>query len=171
MKKSRSRQVKGGTSTRTVRYVRDSQVEMTEIVLPNDANVLGTLHGGKLMLWLDVAASIAASRHCNRVAVTASVDETTFLHPINVGEAVILRASVNRAFHTSMEVGVKVFSQNLLTGETKHANSAYLTFVAIDDKRRPVPCPPIVPQTSDEIRRYEEALMRRQHRLEHRPRR
>ncbi len=171
MKKSTSRRVWKESSSRTVRYVRDSQVEMTEIVLPNDANVLGTLHGGKLMLWLDIAAAISASRHCNRVAVTASVDETSFLHPINVGEVVILRSSVNRAFRTSMEVGVKVFSQNLLTGELNHANSAYLTFVAIDEKRRPVPCPPIVPQTADEIRRYEEAMKRRQRRLEHRRKR
>ena len=153
---------------RGTKPVKASQVEMTEIVFPNDANALGTLHGGKLMLWLDIAASVAASRHCNRIAVTASVDELNFLHPINIGEVVVLRASVNRVFHTSMEVGVKVMSENLLTGEVKHANSAYLTFVAIDRKRRPIPCPPIAPETPDEIRRYEEALRRRQLRLEHR---
>jgi acyl-CoA hydrolase len=162
-KKNRGRLRRDGT-----KYVKDSQVEMTEIVFPNDANVLGTLHGGKLMLWLDIAASIAAARHCNRVAVTASVDELNFLHPINIGEVVILRASVNRVFHTSMEVGVKVMSENLLTGEVKHANSAYLTFVAIDEKRRPVRCPAIIPQTPEEIRRYQAALRRRQLRLEHR---
>ena len=162
---------KRGRDTRDiVRYVKDSQVEMTEIVFPNDANVLGTLHGGKLMLWLDIAASIAASRHCNKVAVTASVDSLNFLHPIDVGEVVILHASVNRVFQTSLEVGVKVMSENFLTGEVKHANSAYLTFVAIDERRRPVPCPPIVPQTPEEIRRYQEALKRRQVRLEHRSR-
>jgi len=143
---------------------------MTEIVMPNDANVLGTLHGGKLMLWIDVAASIASSRHCNRVCVTASVDELNFLHPIKVGEVVILRAAVNRVFRTSLEVGVKVFSENLLTGEVKHANTAYLTFVAIDEKGRPVPCPPIIPETEEEIRRYEEAAQRRQLRLQHRGR-
>jgi acyl-CoA hydrolase len=154
--------------SRATRHVKESQVEMTEIVFPNDANALGTLHGGKLMLWLDIAASVAASRHCNRIAVTASVDELNFLHPINIGEVVILRASVNRVFHTSMEVGVKVMSEDLLTGEVKHANSAYLTFVAIDKRRRPVPCPPIVPETPEEIRRYEEALRRRQMRLDHR---
>ncbi len=143
---------------------------MTEIVMPNDANVLGTLHGGKLMLWIDVAASIASSRHCNRVCVTASVDELNFLHPIKVGEVVILRAAVNRVFQTSLEVGVKVFSENLLTGEVKHANTAYLTFVAIDEKGRPVPCPPIIPETEEEIRRYEEAAQRRRLRLQHRGR-
>ncbi len=167
MKERRRRKAKASLFDKKGKNVKDSQVEMTEIVLPNDANVLGTLHGGKLMLWIDIAASVAASRHCNRVAVTASVDGLDFLHPINVGEVVILRASVNRAFRTSMEVGVKVMSENLLTGEVKHANSAYLTFVAIDDKRRPVSVSPIVPQTGDEIRRYEEALKRRQLRLQH----
>ncbi len=168
MKKNTKRKVREIYSVEKVKCVKESQVEMTEIVFPNDANVLGTLHGGKLMLWLDIAASIAASRHCNRVAVTASVDELNFLHPIKIGEAVILRASVNRAFRTSMEVGVKVMSENLLTGEVKQANSAYLTFVAVDQKQRPVACPPIVPQSEEEIRRYEEALKRRQQRLQHR---
>lgn len=167
MKASKTRKARLSFSGENAKPVKNSQVEMTEIVFPNDANVLGTLHGGKLMLWIDIAASVAASRHCNRVAVTASVDELNFLHPINVGEVVVLRASVNRAFRTSMEVGVKVMSENLLTGEVKHANSAYLTFVAIDDKRRPVSVLPIVPQTGDEIRRYEEALKRRQLRLQH----
>ena len=168
MKKRREKKTRAKLSRNGAKYVRDSQVEMTEIVFPNDANVLGTLHGGKLMLWMDIAASVAASRHCNRVSVTASVDELNFLLPIYVGEVVILRASVNRVFRTSMEVGVKVIAENLLTGEMKHANSAYLTFVAIDGKRRPVPCPPIIPQSGDEIRRYEEALKRRQMRLQHR---
>jgi acyl-CoA hydrolase len=167
MKEVRGKRVRQRLSRSKAKYVKDSQVEMTEIVFPNDANVLGTLHGGKLMLWLDIAASVAASRHCNRVAVTASVDELNFLHPINVGEVVILRASVNRVFRTSMEIGVKVMSENFLTGEVKHANSAYLTFVAIDRNRRPVTCPPIIPQSADEIRRYEGALRRRQLRLQH----
>ena len=120
MKKNTKRKVREIFSAEKVKHVKESQVEMTEIVFPNDANVLGTLHGGKLMLWLDIAASIAASRHCNRVAVTASVDELNFLHPIKIGEVVILRASVNRVFRTSMEVGVKVMSENLLTGEKSY---------------------------------------------------
>lgn len=167
MKESEGKRVCRKLSSAKAKFVKDSQVEMTEMVFPNDANVLGTLHGGKLMLWLDIAASIAAARHCNRVAVTASVDELNFLHPIKIGEVVTLRASVNRVFHTSMEVGVKVISENLLTGDVKHANSAYLTFVAIDQKRRPVSCPPVIPQSADEIRRYEEALRRRRLRLQH----
>jgi acyl-CoA hydrolase len=168
MKKSAGKKASHKALRAKARHVRDSQVEMTEIVFPNDANVLGTLHGGKLMQWLDIAASIASSRHSNKVCVTASVDKLDFLHPIYVGEAVILRASVNRVFSTSMEVGVKVMSENLLTGEVKHANSAYLTFVAIDEKRHPVPCLPIVPETADESRRYENALKRRQQRLRQR---
>ncbi len=151
-----------------IKYVKDSQVEMTEIVFPNDANQLGSLHGGKLMLWIDIAAAIAASRHCNAVAVTASVDELNFLHPIRVGEVVTLRASVNRVYRTSMEVGVKVMSENFLSGEIKHANTAYLTYVLINKKGRPIPCPPIAPETEEEKRRYEDALKRREQRLLHR---
>jgi acyl-CoA hydrolase len=168
MKKTGGKKGRRGVSRGKLKHVTDSQVEMTEIVLPNDTNVLGTLHGGKLMQWLDIAASVAAARHCNKVCVTASVDKLDFLHPIYVGEAVILRASVNRVFHTSMEVGVKVMSENLLTGEEKHANSAYLTFVAIDEKRRPIACLPIAPETPEESRRYEDALKRRQLRLRQR---
>lgn len=156
--------------TLTPKSVRTSQVEMTEMVLPNDTNRLGNLLGGRLMHMIDIAAAIAASRHTNRVCVTASVDELNFLHPIREGEVLTLQASVNRAFTTSMEVGVRVTAENLLTGERKHANTAYLTFVAIDDDGRPVRVPPIMPETDEERRRYEDALSRRAHRLEHRKR-
>ena len=171
MKKKSQRNTRSSSRVERERTVRNSQVEMTEIVLPNDTNVLGTLLGGKLMLWIDIAASVAASRHCNRVAVTASVDKLNFLQPIKVGEIVVLRASVNRVFRTSMEIGVKVMGENPLTSEVKHANSAYLTFVAIDERGVPVPSPPVVPQSQEEIRRYEEALRRRQLRLQHRGKR
>src|SRR5512141_589014 len=100
------------------------QAGMTQLVLPNDTNRLGNLLGGQLMHWIDLAAAIAASRHTRRICVTASVDELNFLHPIKQGEVVILRASVNRVFRTSMEVGVKVLRENLLTGKVLHANSA-----------------------------------------------
>lgn len=168
MRKKFPRTSRPSPRSEKARYVKDSQVEMTEIVLPNDANVLGTLLGGKLMLWIDIAGSIAASRHCHRVAVTASVDGLTFLQPIKIGEVVILRASVNRVFRTSMEIGVKVMGENPLTGVVKHANSAYLTFVATDENGHPVPSPPIIPESQEEVRRYEDALRRRQHRLRHR---
>jgi acyl-CoA hydrolase len=152
------------------RRCKNSLVEMTEMVLPNDANRLGNLLGGRLMHMIDIAAAIAASRHTNRVCVTASVDELHFHDPIKIGEVVILRAIVNRAFHTSLEVGVHVSKENLLTGKRTHTNSAYLTFVAIDEEGRPVPVPPIKPQTKEEKRRYRDAARRRQQRLIHRGR-
>ena len=120
------------------------------------------------MHWMDICAAIAAFRHTNKVCVTASVDELNFLHPIKEGEVVILHGSVNRAFRTSVEVGVKVTAENLLTGDRKHANTAYLTFVAIDELGNPVEVPPIRPETKDEKRRYADAARRRARRLEHR---
>jgi acyl-CoA hydrolase len=155
----------------TIRPVNASQVEMTELVLPNDTNRLGNLLGGRLMHWIDIAAAIAASRHTNRVCVTASVDELRFLHPVKQGEVVVLRASVNRAFHTSLEVGVQVTTENTLTGERNHANTAYLTFVAIDDDGKPIAAARVRPVTAVEKRRYRGAARRRQIRLLHRQRR
>ena len=154
--------------TQTISTVRRSQVEMTQLVLPDDTNRLGNLLGGQLMHWIDLAAAIAASRHSRRICVTASVDNLNFIHPIHQGEVVILRASVNRVFKTSMEVGVKVHSENLLSGEVRHANSAYLTFVSIDDSGNPVESPGLQPETDEELRRYAEALERRNERLRHR---
>jgi acyl-CoA hydrolase len=148
--------------------VKSSQVEMTELVIPNDTNRMGNLLGGRLMHWMDIAAAIAASRHTNRVCVTASVDGLHFHHPVKQGEVVILHASVNRVFHTSLEVGVRVTKENPLTGERQHTNTAYLTFVAIDDKGRPVHAFPVKPETNAEKRRYREAAQRRKSRLLHR---
>jgi acyl-CoA hydrolase len=150
--------------------VKHSQVEMTQLVLPNDTNQLGNLLGGQLMHWIDLAAAIAASRHSKRVCVTASVDELNFIHPIKQGEVVILLASVNRVFRTSMEVGVRVLSENLLTGKVQHANSAYLTFVSIDEGGTPVESPRLEPEKKDEQRRYDDALRRREDRLRRRSR-
>src|SRR5512138_737190 len=113
------------------RYVRESASEYAELALPNDTNALGTLLGGKVMHLVDLAGAMAAMRHARSVVVTASIDYMTFLHPVQVGQLVLLRSSVNRVFRTSMEVGVKVFVEDLLTGETRHTSSAYLTFVAI----------------------------------------
>lgn len=148
--------------------VRQSQVFMTELVLPNDTNQLGNLLGGRLMHWIDIAAAISAQRHSGRVCVTASVDELNFHDPIKLGEIVTLKASVNRAFRSSMEVGVVVSAQGLAGSTLRRANNAYLTFVAIDDAGSPVPVPPTIPETDDEKRRYEEALNRRELRLRHR---
>ncbi|MGQ9635077.1 MAG: acyl-CoA thioesterase [Bryobacteraceae bacterium] len=147
------------------RPVRASISEYAEMALPNDTNAIGTLLGGKVMHLVDLAGAMAAMRHARCTVVTASVDNMTFLHPIRVGQMVLLRSSVNRVFHTSMEVGVKVFVEDLITGEVRHTSSAYLTFVAIDAEGRRIPVPPVIPETSEEKRRYEEAGQRRQQRL------
>jgi acyl-CoA hydrolase len=148
--------------------VRNSQVITTQLVLPNDTNQLGNLLGGTLMHWIDIAGAIAAQRHSGVVCVTASVDELSFHHPIKLGEIVTLQASVNRAFHTSMEIGVLVTAHGRHGQPVRRANTAYLTFVAVDADGTPIPVPPVVPETDDEKRRYEEAMMRRQRRLQHR---
>lgn len=148
--------------------VRASQVIMIQLVLPNDTNQLGNLLGGTLMHWMDIAMAIAAARHSSLVCVTASVDALTFLHPIRLGDVVTLKASVNRVFHSSMEVGVKVFAEDLKTGSVVHTNSGHMTFVGLNAEGRPSPAPQVIPETSDEIRRFEKALFRRTQRLEQR---
>jgi acyl-CoA hydrolase len=145
-----------------------SRTEMTEVVLPQDANVFGNILGGRVMHLVDIAAAITAHRHCRSMAVTASVDHIDFRNPIRVGEVIMLKASLNRAFHTSMEIGVKVFSEDILTGERKHTTSAYVTFVALDENYRPKPVPPVLCKTPEDRRRYREALVRRKYRLAHR---
>ena len=141
---------------------------MTEVVLPNDANLLGNVLGGRVMHLIDIAGAIAGHRHSNSHVVTASVDYLDFRSPIRVGDLIILKSSVNRVFHTSMEVGVKVFSENVLTGERKHTSSAYLTFVAVDEDRQPRNIPPLILKTAEDRRRYREAGERRRIRLAHR---
>lgn len=154
--------------TMTAVPVRASQVHTTELVLPNDTNQLGNLLGGRLMHWIDIAAAICAQRHSGRVCVTASVDELNFHHPIKLGDIVTLQASVNRAFTTSMEIGVLVTAQTLNAGRQMRANNAYLTFVAVDERGKPARVPPVLPETDDERRRFEQALARRQLRLSRR---
>jgi acyl-CoA hydrolase len=146
--------------------VRESVSEYSELALPNDANTFGFLLGGKVMHLVDLAAAMAAMRHARRPVVTASVDHMSFLHPIHIGQLVIVRSSVNRVFRTSMEVGVKVFVEDLLTGERRHTSSAYLTFVAIDERGCPVPVPQVAPESEEEKRRYEDADRRRAGRLQ-----
>jgi len=144
------------------RRVCESKSEMTEIVLPNDANPLNALLGGRLMHWIDMAAAMAAHRHSRQYVVTASIDHLDFLVPVRVGDIVILRSSVNRVYHTSMEVGVKVWVENYHTESNQHVSSAYLTFVAVDATGRRVPVAPVIPETDEEKRRYEDALRRRE---------
>ncbi len=134
---------------------------MTELVLPNDTNQLGNLLGGKLMHLMDIAAAISAARHTGLVCVTASVDRVDFLHPTRLGQVGILKASVNRVFRTSMEVGVKVYCEDLKTGKRHHSNSAYMTFVGLNAEGRPTLCPPVIPETEEEKRRFEQARERR----------
>jgi acyl-CoA hydrolase len=139
---------------------------MTELVLPNHTNQLGNLLGGQLMHWIDICAALASAKHSQRVCVTASVDRIDFHHPVKLGNVVTLIASVNRAFRTSMEVGVKVFAESHTQGTRIHTNTAYLTFVSVDENGKPVETFEIVPETDDEKRRFEEALQRRKNRLE-----
>src|SRR5215469_10316102 len=145
-----------------VRTVSDSQSEMTEIILPNDTNTLGNLLGGRLMHFIDIVGAMAAYRHSRTHVVTAAMDHIDFLQPVHVGDLLTLKSSVNRAFSTSMEVGVKAWVENTQTGVMLHVASAYLVFVAIDQNGRRVRVPELNPVTADQQRRYEGALRRRQ---------
>ena len=148
--------------------VGESKVIMTELVLPHHTNQLGNLLGGQLMHWIHICAALSASKHSLRVCVTASVDRIDFLHPIKLGDAVNLIACVNRVFTSSMEVGVEVYAQSFKKGTKVHSNSAYLTFVSVDEEGIPVKTIEAVPETEDEFKRYEEALERRQNWLKNR---
>ncbi|HXE89407.1 MAG TPA: acyl-CoA thioesterase [Terriglobales bacterium] len=147
------------------RPVKDSQSEMAEVVLPNDTNPLGNLLGGRLMHLIDMAGAMAAHRHSRSYVVTASMDHLDFLAPVHVGDLLILRSSVNRAFRTSMEVGVKCWVESYLNNTTRHVSSAYLTFVAVDANGNRQAVPPVVPETDDQERRYADAERRRATRL------
>lgn len=148
--------------------VENSASTISELVMPNDANPLGTLFGGKLVQWVDLAASIAAARHARCHVVTASIDSMTFLRPVRIGQLVILKSSVNRVFRTSMEVGVKVFVEDLASRQTLHVSSAYLTFVGVDKEGNRLPLPPLDETAANEEqrRRHDEAGRRREYRLQ-----
>lgn len=143
----------------------DSLANMTELVLPNDTNTLGNLMGGRLLHWMDIVAAISAARHCNRVVVTASVDFVDFTSPIHLGEIVLLEAKVTRAFTTSMEVKIEVFAENMQSGSKRYCNSAFCTFVAVDQSGRPIPVVQIEPDDEEEKELYEGAMRRRELRL------
>ncbi len=147
------------------RTVRESQSDYAEICLPNDTNALGNMLGGHVMHLVDLCGAIAAMRHARCSVVTVSIDQMTFLHPVPIGSLVRLKSTVNRVFRTSMEVGVKVWVENLHDPSLRHTSSAYLTFVALDRAGNKVILPPIVPETEDEKRRYSEAADRRAYRL------
>ncbi len=143
----------------------ESSVTMTELVLPQNTNALGSIFGGTVMGWIDIAAAIAAGRHARKIVVTASVDALNFKAPIRLGQVVVIKASVNRAFNTSIEVGVRVDSEDQLTGKTYHNVNAYLTFVALDQTGKPTAVPPVLVKTPVEKRRYDEALKRKEARM------
>lgn len=145
--------------------VRESISEYSEIALPNDANGLGNVLGGKVMHLVDLAGAMAAIRHARTPVVTASVDSMHFIHPVRIGQLIVLRSSVNRVFRTSMEVGVHVETETLLTGEKLHTCSAYLTFVSLDKAGKVTPVIPVIPETEEEMRRYRDAGERREYRL------
>ncbi|MCS7037098.1 MAG: acyl-CoA thioesterase [Saprospiraceae bacterium] len=146
--------------------VSESRTVMTEMVMPNDANPMGNLMGGYLMRWMDIVAAVCAGRHCEAHVVTAAVDHISFQKPIRVGEIVTLEASVTRAFNTSVEVYVEVFSSDVKGHNPRRCNHAYFTFVALDDERKtPIEVPPVLPLSSEEQTLYESAARRREIRL------
>ena len=147
------------------KFAKDSFTTMTEMVLPNDTNTLNNLMGGRLMYFMDVVSAIAALKHCNRVVVTASVDNISFKEPIPLGSVVTLKAKVTRAFNSSMEVHIEVFSENPIRQTIMRTNSAFFTFVAVDQVGNPINVPDLVPETEEEKIMYEGALRRRQLRL------
>lgn len=152
-------------SQRPCKKVSDSVTEMTELVLPNDTNLLGNLLGGRLMHWIDIAGALAASRHSNCVVATAALDSLDFRHPVRVGEVVRLKARITWVGNTSMEVRVDVYCENMRTGATIKSNKAYITFVALDDSGKPVQVPSLCLETEEERKEFAMAEKRREMRL------
>lgn len=147
------------------KHPKDTYAIMSELVLPNDTNTLGNLMGGKLMHWMDIAAAIAAQRHCNCPVVTASVDNVSFSSPIKLGNVLTIEAKVTRSFNTSMEIYLKVWGEDLSAQYKYLTNEAYATFVALDPNGKPRKVPAIIPETEEEQKMYDGALRRRQLRL------
>ncbi|MFI5158499.1 MAG: acyl-CoA thioesterase [Sphingobacteriales bacterium] len=144
---------------------KDSYTIMNELVLPNDTNTLNNLMGGRLLHWMDIASAISAQKHCNRIVVTASVDNVSFKAPIKLGDVVSIEARVTRAFTTSVEVRMDVWAENIPSGTRVKSNEAYYTFVALDSDGNTVKVPELIPETQEEITLFEGALRRRQLRL------
>ena len=151
------------------RRVSDSKTEMAQLVLPHEANVHGSVLGGTVMHWIDLAAAVTANRHCRRPVVTAAIDEMSFLVPIQVGQLALIHARITLVDKSSMEIRVEVDSEDLLTGERRHTSTAYVTFVALDPVTgRPSAVPPLILETDDERAEHARAQVRRRHRLERR---
>jgi len=147
------------------KFAKESFTIMNELVLPNDTNTLNNLMGGRLLHWMDIAAAISAQKHCNRIVVTASVDNVSFKHPIKLGDVITIEAKVTRAFNTSVEVRLDVWAENIPSGARLKSNEAYYTFVAVDQSARTIPVPEVIPETQEEISLFDGALRRRQLRL------
>lgn len=154
--------------TRVTRPVKESQHETSEIMMPGHANNLGHVFGGVVLAMMDKTAAVAAIRHSRSTCVTASIDRVDFREPIHLGDLVVMKASVNYVGRTSMEVGVRVEAEDLQSGNRRHTNSCYLTFVAVDRDGRPIEVPELKPETPEEIRRFQAAVERRRRRLEER---
>ena len=144
---------------------KESHTIMNELVLPNDTNTLNNLMGGRLLHWMDIAAAIAGQKHCNRIVVTASVDNVSFKHSIKLGDVVTIEAKVSRAFNSSVEVRLDVWAENIPSGTRVKSNEAYYTFVALDQNNRTIPVPELIPETIEDMVLFEGALRRRQLRL------
>jgi uncharacterized protein (TIGR00369 family) len=151
----------------TPKPVLASQVTLSQLMEITDANIMGIVHGGVVMKLVDTAAGLAAIKHIGGLAVTVAMDEMSFLAPVRIGDMVTVRASVNDVGETSLEVGARVESENVVTGERTHTSSAYLVYVALDEHGKPRPVPPIVPETAEQQRRQREARIRRETRLAH----
>jgi len=147
------------------KHPRESETVMSELMMPQHANIMGNVFGGVILALADRVAAVAAIRHAGKQCVTVSVDKVDFKEPIHVSELITAFARVNFAGRTSMEVGVKILAENVLTGEKRHTNSCYVTYVALDEEGVPTPVPPIVPETADEKRRYDRAAKRRASRV------
>lgn len=149
----------------TAKKAQESYTIMNELVLPNDTNTLNNLMGGRLLHWMDIAAAISAQKHCNRIVVTASVDNVSFRHPVKLGDVISIEAKVTRAFNTSVEVQLVVWAQNIPSGTKVRSNEAFYTFVAIDQNGRTIHVPTLEPESEEEKRLYDGALQRRELRL------
>jgi len=158
--------IRGGDARLPAKCASESQVTLNQQMMPSDANPLGNVHGGHVMKLIDEAGGLAAMRHARRPVVTVAIDSITFLSPVRVGHLLTLRSAVNWVGTTSIEIGVRVEAENPITGEITHTNSAYAVFVALDDAGKPCPVPPLILETEDDRRRWDEAEMRQQLRLQ-----
>lgn len=158
--------IRGGDAVFPAKCSSDSQVTLSQQMMPSDANPLGNVHGGHIMKLIDEAGGLAAMRHARRPVVTVAIDSITFLSPVRVGHLLTLRSSVNWVGHTSIEVGIRVEAENPINGEITHTNSAYAVFVALDDRGKPCSVPPLILENDKDRRHWDEAVVRQEFRLQ-----